>query len=349
MRRAIYNPVQKMTSSSFPITTAQLCGLFTESVVYGIYLVTCGYCAQHLFMIDGRWKRLREYHWAMVIVAALLLTFATLDVTTGFYHNLRAFVFYTGAGGATEAFSDLSFWVSVIKTANVLVTTNIGDGVLIYRCWIVHNKSWLVVAFSIILWFTSVACAIRILYSEITVHASALVLHEKSITPFMKTFWTLTIVINFVTTALLVSKIWRVDRQTRKYLYNSQMTTHTRYSSPLRYAIRVIMESGVLYTTFAFMTYVSYLAGSNWVYPITDMEVPVVGIAFNLIIIRAAARNAEASEPSRPQSWNSIHFRHDAGHTSLSSSRSKRFLDGSQFSNGALPHSPQKPSSALIA
>ncbi|TFK33573.1 hypothetical protein BDQ12DRAFT_614931 [Crucibulum laeve] len=260
-----------MSSSSFPITAAQLWGLFMESVLYGMYLVTCGYCAQYLFLIDGRWKRLREYNWAMVIVAILLLILATLDVTMGFYYNMWAFVSYTSAGGAMEAFSDLSFWVPVVKMANFLATAHIGDGVLIYRCWIIHNKSWPVVAFSIILWLTSAACSTRMLYIECTIHTTALVLHGKSITPFMTTFWTLTIVINFITTILLVTKIWRVDRQTRKYIYNCQMTTHTQNSSPLRYAIRIVMESGVLYTAFAFMSYVTYLTGSKWGYPVTDM------------------------------------------------------------------------------
>ncbi|TFK33591.1 hypothetical protein BDQ12DRAFT_670121 [Crucibulum laeve] len=92
-----------MSSSSFPITAAQLWGLFMESVLYGMYLVTCGYCAQYLFLIDGRWKRLREYNWAMVIVAILLLILATLDVTMGFYYNMWAFVSYTSAGATSKA------------------------------------------------------------------------------------------------------------------------------------------------------------------------------------------------------------------------------------------------------
>ncbi|TFK32661.1 hypothetical protein BDQ12DRAFT_638462 [Crucibulum laeve] len=345
-----------MPSSSLPITTAQLCALFTESIVYGIYLVTCGYCAQQLFMVNGRCKRLGEYHWPMVIVAILLLIFSTLDVAMGFYHNLWAFVLYTGTGGALEAFHNISFWVNVIKTTNVLVTANIGDGVLIYRCWIVHNKSWLVVVFSTILWLTSVACTIRIVYVESTIHARDLLRDEKSITAPMITFWTLTIVINFVTTALLVTKIWRVDRRTRRCLHNSELASHTQHSSPLRYAIRIVMESGILYTTFAFISFVAYVTGGNWVFPVTGMEVPVVGIAFNLIIIRAAARHAEENTSSQLQPSNSIFFRHQTNCVSLSSRISAseqcscgfQCADSSQFSSGSVPLRPQKPSEVFM-
>jgi len=76
--------------------------------------------------------------------------------------------------------------------------------------------------------------------------------------------------------------------------------------------MRIIVESGLLYSTTAFITFVTFVTGSSGVYVITDavrtlsnsshfllreifsahihisQEIQIVGIAFNMIIIRAS-------------------------------------------------------------
>lgn len=52
-------------------------------------------------------------------------------VTFGLLHNLEALVFYQGPGGATARFEQISYWVNVMKTADYVAQTAIGDGILV--------------------------------------------------------------------------------------------------------------------------------------------------------------------------------------------------------------------------
>ena len=71
--------------------------------------------------------------------------------------------------------------------------------------------------------------------------------------------------------------------------------------------MRIIVESGLLYTTAAFVTFIGFVTGSNGVYVATaavrdstwmrfqgdyltrKQEIQIVGISFNLIVIRTSA------------------------------------------------------------
>ena len=100
---------------AFSIAEAQLVALFMEAIAYGIYLVTLGLCVRALFW--GSTGTKERYNWPLVVVAALMCTFATFDVAFGLRHNLDAFIFYTGPGGPDAEFEDISYWVNVMKVS----------------------------------------------------------------------------------------------------------------------------------------------------------------------------------------------------------------------------------------
>jgi hypothetical protein len=98
---------------AFPVAEAQLVALFMEAVTYGMYTVTLAICVRALF-----WDRQGLKHninWPMVAVTVLMAAFSTLDVALGLKHNLEAFIFYAGPGGAAAEFDDISYWVNVMK------------------------------------------------------------------------------------------------------------------------------------------------------------------------------------------------------------------------------------------
>ncbi|KAJ7749586.1 hypothetical protein DFH07DRAFT_828975 [Mycena maculata] len=278
----------------FPITEAQLVGSFLESVFWGFYLVTLVLCLRTLlFNANLEFKRPNTLTWTMLSVTVLMGTFATVDVATGLLHNIQAFVLYKGAGGAAQEFSNISDWVNIIRTVDTLVQTLLGDGMLIYRCWMVYGKSWRVVAFSILLWCGAAACTGMVLHIEGTLHSNALIT-SGSLQPLVTSFWLLTITLNLLTTGLLVFRIWKVDRQNARFAYQ---TASSQYRpSRLRKVMRIIIESGLMYTVVAFITFVTYIVNSNSSYGTSDVEVQIVGIAFNLIIIRANDQSADEQE-----------------------------------------------------
>ncbi|KAJ7452120.1 hypothetical protein B0H11DRAFT_2074364 [Mycena galericulata] len=284
--------ISSSTMDNFPITEAQIVGLFLESVFWGFYLITFILCLRSL-LFGSNWqlKRLSEINWAMLLVALAMCSFATLDVALGLMHNIEAFVLYTGPGGALEEFSNISDWVNIMKTVDVVLQTMLGDGMLIYRCWVVYGKSWRVVAFSILLWCGGAACTVITIRIEADLHSNVLIT-SSSLQPVTIAFWVLTIVQNMLTTGLLIFRIYKVDRQNARFAYHS---TSSANQGPTRLGrvTRILLESGLMYTVVALITFVTFITDSNSAYGTSDVEVQVVGIAFNLIIIRADGRAEE--------------------------------------------------------
>jgi hypothetical protein len=101
------------TQTSFPVDEAQLIKVFMEAVAYGVYLVTVGMCIRVLFW-ENTGRRRERLNWPLIVVAALMCTFATMDVSFGLRHNLDAFIFYKGPGGPNAEFEDISYWVNVM-------------------------------------------------------------------------------------------------------------------------------------------------------------------------------------------------------------------------------------------
>ncbi|KIJ29403.1 hypothetical protein M422DRAFT_188530 [Sphaerobolus stellatus SS14] len=273
----------------FPITEAEIVGLCTGAIVYGIYLVSSAFYAAALLTHHDEWKKPRDINWPMLLVGITLFSIGTLNLALSLYSTIRAFVLFSG--GPTEDFSDISNWVNVMQALAVTVQTSIADVVLVYRCWVVYGKSIRVVALSTLLWMGNVVCTIAIVRVEIHLNHGGLVT-AKELRPWITALWALTISLNIITTGLLVSRIWRIEKA-NDVLRQSIRTKITSRRSNLRQVIRNIMESGLLYTMTAFITFVVYLANSDAVYPVSGMGIQLMGIAFNLIIIRVTYRERE--------------------------------------------------------
>jgi hypothetical protein len=154
-------------SSSFPITEAQLVGMFMECVAYGmwsiwllslltlngnptgIFLVSFGLCMKALLCHREKvaLKELRDINWGMFSVAILMLIFASLDgkacfhlderqtysytVAFGLRHNLVAFVFFNGGNAAEAEFGDMRYWINIMKAVDFIGQTAVGDAILV--------------------------------------------------------------------------------------------------------------------------------------------------------------------------------------------------------------------------
>ncbi|KAI0346624.1 hypothetical protein BDW22DRAFT_1426064 [Trametopsis cervina] len=276
--------------ASFPPAEAQMVALFMECIAYGIYLVTLWLAVQVLFW-DQTGRR-REVHWPVTITACLMATISTLDVALGLKHNMDAFLFYKGPGGPDQEFEDISYW-----TADSLCMTLIGDGMLIYRCWIIYAYSWKLIVVPLMMWTVDLGLAIVHIWVTSTLRQSAVLSTEPLLKPFFYSFLSLTITINFLTTGLIVRQIWLTNKR------SAPLIPHTirrdRFGrvprTRLETVMRIILESGMIYTSTAFATFISAIAGSNAVYGISDLLNMAVGISFNLIIIRVDKARYEST------------------------------------------------------
>ncbi|KAJ7326169.1 hypothetical protein DFH08DRAFT_884978 [Mycena albidolilacea] len=303
-----------------PLTDAQSYGLFLESIFYGIYLVTCGVCLKTLLLsrLGDRLKPVRELNWAMLIVVFILFGVATVDAILQFYRNLHTFQIANGPGDAAGDFSNISDPINVVKSATVCIQTTIADMMLVYRCWVIYGRSWLVISLPGLLVLGNTAVTGVVLYLEITLNQHAL-LSVKQIKPFGAAFWALTIVINIITTGLIVARMWRINRGTQDIIYRPERRG-PRPSTTLQHIMRIVIESGLLYTGTSLITFISYVTNSVAVYVTTDIEIQVIGIAFNLIIIRAALSPKESYSITSGSGY-PLEFRMSSQSTAVPSTR----------------------------
>lgn len=262
-------------------------------------------CIQALLFKDSRLKPAFQIQWPLLVVACVMFAIGTLDIAVGLFHNIHAFVDTAASGKPDEQFQKISNWANVLKLANTLVQCLIGDGMLIYRCWIIFSYSWLVVSFSLVLFFAAAGCCISTLLFASTLQTQTTV-NAGKLQPLITSFLACSIALNIITTGLIVYRIWSVDEVNRKMNFvpgwsSSDRPSRTPYnhsSSRLRKAMLIIVESGALYTGTSIITFVAYLSKSNSSYATSDVEVQMAGVAFSLIIIRAASSASDTSMPS---------------------------------------------------
>jgi hypothetical protein len=105
-----------MSSDPFPITAAQLSGNFCETLFFGMYLVTCTFCARTLLITgsgrEERWLRPHEIRWLMAAVALILFVILTFDTAIGLLHNFHAFV---KSDDPEEELLNIADWINIAR------------------------------------------------------------------------------------------------------------------------------------------------------------------------------------------------------------------------------------------
>ncbi|TFK31708.1 hypothetical protein BDQ12DRAFT_94044 [Crucibulum laeve] len=295
-----------MADQKFSIAQARMAEVLVESITYGMYLVSFGYTVRTLLWTSKRWRRLNEINYWMMLVSFVMFLNATIAVASIFCMSWRAFVTPPEAGGGISSFADISDRCSVAETVVLLLQTAVGDAMLIYRCWAIHNRSMRMIAFSLVLWCGGIACVVVLLVYQTTLHSEALVTTTKMY-PFGVGFWMITVTLNITTTTLIVWPIWRAIRENEQLGIRTGSTSHPQHNT-LKNVMHIIIESGLLYTVLAFMSSVAYTSNSNSLYVISGAEVEVSGIAFNLIIIRTAKITHKKRIPITGETAPTIHF-----------------------------------------
>ncbi|TBU28426.1 hypothetical protein BD309DRAFT_1061493 [Dichomitus squalens] len=195
------------------------------------------------------------------VVVLLLFVFATLDVALLLRHVLDAFIWYHGPGGAIGEFSDISYWVNAMKTVNSVAQTGIADGMLIYRCYIVFDRSWALAVTLCVVWVAGLTLGAIACYIEFTLRSSTF-LGAKQLEPFLISGLSSTLGLNIIATLMIAYKIGSIERQSRVIFGSS--------GSGLRRAMRIIIESGLMYSIAIIISFAVYATSSNAEYAVSD-------------------------------------------------------------------------------
>ncbi|KAI0714622.1 hypothetical protein C8Q76DRAFT_795482 [Earliella scabrosa] len=258
------------------VKTTTLWALPLASVLYGIslFMSFIGLCV----LLRGR--RMRQINSGMLAATIALPILSTAELLVNIVRQYEGFVSIGPdlPGGPDQYFSNVSRATLIAKSCLYHMQTLIFDGVVIYRTYVVWARLDVVVL-PFLAWCGLLAVCIGTNVSCATASGSA-----RADDPFanptgrwIAATYSMTFILNFSATGLLAWRIWTISRRTEPFTYRG---------SSLRPLMRVVLESGALYSLTVLAALVLFLARSNGVYVVLDMISPIISIAFNMIVVR---------------------------------------------------------------
>ncbi|KXN91385.1 hypothetical protein AN958_00908 [Leucoagaricus sp. SymC.cos] len=262
---------------------AQLAGIFCDAVFYGMFLVTSAGSIRVLLTSgrgkEERWRRPSEIRWMMAMVALLLFIVCTLDVAMGFSRNFRAFV---NSDNPLATLMSPTDWTNIGQPVNEAVGAWAADFILIYRCWIVYGRRWLVIIPSGLLYLANVAISLRVFAMMGAAKGIPTLTDANAFRASLLAFCSTIAAQNVLTTGVLIWRIWLVERsQARIFKFEDRPRYLHRISA-------VLAESGATYTAIVLITLVLTAAENPALYVVDNLMIQTAGIAFNLILVRCS-------------------------------------------------------------
>ncbi|OSD05841.1 hypothetical protein PYCCODRAFT_1443198 [Trametes coccinea BRFM310] len=259
---------------AFTAAESKLVSIFVQSILYGIYVTL-------FFTTTDALLRRREgcgtLRHDMVFVSLLMFVVATMHVATNFSRIILAFVVHADApGGPAAFFNELSNFTQMFGSTLYVIQTLLGDGMVLYRCYLVWERKVAVVVIPCLLLLGSTATGIGILYSfdKVVPQASIFVVQ---LNRWITAFFSMTLVTNFICTALVAYRVWSMNRSTLSFRQHK-----------LRPIMVLIVESGAFYSATLLALLILYNVDSWFQYVVLDAVSAIVGIVFSLIMRRIA-------------------------------------------------------------
>ncbi|KAH8103029.1 hypothetical protein BXZ70DRAFT_767720 [Cristinia sonorae] len=266
--------------------------------------------------------RNRRTSYGMMLAGATLLISSTAFFGLNITRLILGIVVYgpRSEKGVEFFFADVTETSFIIKSVLENLQTIVFDA--IFRCWEVWNRWW-VAAGPALGWLGIIGVCCPHPRSRFAIKNTVLTLSigtnqalfyakhtagnifDKSTGRWITGIYVTTLIVNLSATGLLALRIYLVHRKSVQYLSCSN----------LKVIMRIVLESGAIYSAMITCGMITFVLHSRGVYVIFDMLSPTMSIAFNLIIVRIGFISDErliSRFPHLPQSErgqpSTIHF-----------------------------------------
>lgn len=105
-------------ATPIPFDEAELLGLFLNSMLYALVLLTLLFCLHVLLSCSSR-PRARSCQWPMVVIACVMGALSTADMVLAVCEAMKAFIFYRGGGGASAEYAQSMYtsapWLAKVR------------------------------------------------------------------------------------------------------------------------------------------------------------------------------------------------------------------------------------------
>ncbi|TEB27531.1 hypothetical protein FA13DRAFT_1691267 [Coprinellus micaceus] len=252
--------------------------------ILGVYVVLFGLAIRVMVR-----RRSIDNTASRVFFIGIIAMFVLVNIHNwlNIYRMLTA---YTASDDPVAFLHDLQNWDAFMFPVVCAILTWIGDVLVIYRCFLVWQRNWWIIAMPILLLLASIGTtSVNLFWFG----------HQTSIPwsvmePLFRITFPLNLVQNVLTTSFIAYKIFCQHRLSQRtgLLLSAGLNLMT--------ILRIIAESALLYTAVMFTCTVLYYTKHPSQVIVQHMIPPVTGIVFALIAVRThVARGTTVTGPSR--------------------------------------------------
>jgi len=259
-----------------PLDTGAILALVLEAALWGFSVFMFGWT---MFMLCRKCAPSKTSKKS-VAIACVLLILSTAHVTCNTKRVVTAYGSEHGnSAGDPAAFLTRLNRYSIVSYATYCLQTLVGDAVLICRCHTVW-QSFTVILVPMVLWCGMVVTLVGSLHGVVRGSNDADALFSVRVTDiWITSFYSLTLVTNLVTTALLAYRIWKVDRDVS--------LNHTRVMrNGMLPIMMVFIDAGALYSAMLIAAIITLAVQSPAIIIVIDLIVPMISCIFYFILIR---------------------------------------------------------------
>ncbi|KIJ09556.1 hypothetical protein PAXINDRAFT_17343 [Paxillus involutus ATCC 200175] len=255
------------------VKEAVIVSIIVESVLYGVLTFLFGVAVWAL-----TYQRTSAEIVRLVLGAAFLLfVLGTMHIVVDANHFWQGFI---TSGDPSAFFQDAP--KNTFKNILYLIETLVGDGVIIYRAYVVWQRVEFVII-PIIGWVATVVTGTYTIWAISQLSATnPNIIFLRQTGQWIISFYSTALATNLVATGLLIVKLWVADRS----------DVGLRFTSTSRSVVRpilvIIIECGAVYSLSMITMLAVYLSASNISYIMIDMIGQIIPITFCAIIVRGA-------------------------------------------------------------
>ncbi|KAH9059063.1 hypothetical protein EDB87DRAFT_1685009 [Lactarius vividus] len=249
---------------------AELLSLGLTTFLYGVFFSL--FLISTAVMSYRAGEDVRSQRNKILPVSFSMLVVATIHIVLLWVRGKIGFIDQRG-GSSTAFYENIADITNVLKVGCLLLQSLLGDGVIIWRLYVVYGKrAWVMVpAIILVLGYTVAGCVAL----QFIAHArpGTDVFHVA--TSWITAYFSLTMVTNVLCSGAVAWRIFCTGKPLRG--------AGTKMLWPV---IFIVIESSALYAFGVIAVLASFLSGSNGQYPAVDAIVPLVGIVFSLIVLQ---------------------------------------------------------------
>ncbi|KZT18212.1 hypothetical protein NEOLEDRAFT_1184467 [Neolentinus lepideus HHB14362 ss-1] len=263
-----------------PIDEVHALATWLSSIFLGALIVLYFAC---VWVLAYKPSRMGPINMPMLLAATAMVVISIIHNAVSVQRNVQAFFDHVD-GNPVKYFILSSNFPNLFQTALFVAQVLIGDAMLpthfqIYRCSIVYNRDWRVIIIPILMLLGTFACGIELIYQFSLVDARTVTdetYFGHVVQPWSTGMKVVSMAQNVICSGAIAFRIWWIGRHNSGRIYWR--------------SIELILESGIVYFLVVLILLILNVMKQNAYSIVYYAMVPIIGIIFTGIIIRAGLR-----------------------------------------------------------